>query len=131
MAGIGLPRKIALVEYRAVRYLLGSMNALHKYFGSRRFKFGVFVVVGLYLASYLLLSLSGHYQDNGTSVEKLGIYCWIISDRDEWQAKSVIVTTWPHSHSLFANPQGYFFLPAVFLDRLLIHRTQFVNYDAA
>jgi hypothetical protein len=89
----------------------------------------MFVFGCLYLASYLFLSFQGHYEDNGTSVEKTGIYCWTISDRDEWQPKLLIVATWPHSHSLFANPSGYFFLPAIYLDRLLIHPTRFVNYE--
>jgi len=110
---------------------LGGMKVLRKFVGSRRFRFGIFVFGVLYLASYLLLSHYGHYQNNCGGVEELGIYCWTIADRDEWQPKWVIVAIWPHSHSLFANALGYFFLPAVYLDRLTIHPTRFVNYEAA
>ena len=105
------------------------MKALRKIVRSRRFRGGIFVFGSLYFASYVFLSFHGHYEDNGTSVEKTGIYCWTMSDRDEWQPKSVIVVTWPHSHSLFANPLGYLFLPVVYLDRLLIHQTRFHNYE--
>jgi hypothetical protein len=107
------------------------MSAFRKCLASRRFKFGVIIFVGLYFAGYLWLSLDGHYQRNVVSLKQLGLTSPFLglSDRDEWQAKSLIVTTWPHSHlSVFANPLGYFFLPAVHLDRLVIHRTQFYDF---
>ena len=106
------------------------MRALRNLIRSRRFRLEVFVFGGLYFASYLFLSFFGRYQVNSTSVEQIGRYCWPISDRDEWQPKLVVVVTWPYSQSLFANPLGYFFLPAVYLDRLLVHPTRFVSFDA-
>jgi hypothetical protein len=107
------------------------MKDLRHLIRSRRFRLGVFVFGSLYLASYLFLSFFGRYQNNSTSFDQIGRgWCWPISDRDEWQPKLVIVVTWPYSQSLFANPLGYFFLPAVYLDRLLVHPTRFVSFDA-
>ena len=90
--------------------------------------FVLFLIV--YVGSYTTLSLQGSYADNVGSLAKIGIYIASISDRDEWQPKSVTVTGFPDSaFSVFANPVGYLFMPLVYIDRLTVHPTKKINVD--
>ena len=72
-----------------------------------------------------MLTLQGSYADNVGSLAKIGIRIASISDRDEWQPKSVIVASFPDSvFSVLANPPGYFYMPLVYIDRLTVHPTK-------
>jgi len=107
------------------------MRALFKWLvGSRRVRFSFLIFIAVYIGIYAVLSSGGHYVDNVTSEEKIGIFCLCASDRDEWQPKAVIVTGDSDSHfSLFANPSGYFFMPLVYVDRLWIHHTKSIKLE--
>jgi hypothetical protein len=102
------------------------MNALRKRLGGQKIKFWICIVLGVYFGSYLMLSLFGRYQDNMASLEKIHMGCLCISDRDEWQPKSIIVTSFPgNQSSLLASPLGYLYLPIVFFDRVSFHPTHY------
>jgi hypothetical protein len=90
-----------------------------------------------YIAVYALLSSDGNYEDNLSSLKKLGCLNNIatlsmVADREEWQPKSVIVTSFPDGfHDPFlipihANLPGYCFMPLVCVDRIFIHKTKII-----
>ena len=106
--------------------------------GSRKGRFVFLLCLAAYIAVYALLSSDGHYENNLSSLEKFGCLRNIAmtlsmdADRDEWQPKSVIVTSFPkgfrdpfliHMH---ANLPGYCFMPLVCVDRMFIHKTKII-----
>jgi hypothetical protein len=90
-------------------------------------------IVSLYAAVYLGLSFCGSYQDNISSLAKLGLVIRGMPDQLEWQPALLIVTRFPGPGSaLRANAAGYVFLPVVLLDQHLIHKNQPVEwYESA
>ncbi|SRR5258706_7409717 len=87
------------------------------------------LILGAYAAVYAVLSLLGHYQDNISSLNKLGIIIKGMSDREEWQPMFIIVTRFPGQGSrLRANAPGYLFIPLVLLDQHLCHPTKPIDY---
>src|SRR5882762_1893935 len=93
-------------------------------FQARGMKPGL-LIVGAYVAVYVLLSLLGHYQDNISSLNKLGIIIKGMSDREEWQPMFIIVSRFPGQGSPSrANVAGYLFTPLVLLDQHFCHKTQ-------
>jgi hypothetical protein len=112
-------------------WTLGVMKTfLKRLAGSRKVKYGFLLFLILYVGSYTVLSLHGNYEHNVGSLAKIGICIASMSDRYEWQPRLIIVTGFPDSYfSVFANPSGYFFMPLVYVDRLLIHRTKYIDYE--
>jgi len=96
---------------------------------SRKTKSAFWILAG-YIGSYSVLSVCGQYQDNVSSLNKLGIYCKCVSDLNEWQPAFIMVTHHPGAPGQFrkmsANIPGYCFLPLVLFDQNYIHPTKHI-----
>jgi hypothetical protein len=86
------------------------------------------LIITAYVTLYATLSLCGQYKDNMASLQKLGIWCKCISDREEWQPAFLTVTQFPRNAlgregRISASLTGYCFLPLVLIDRHYLHPT--------
>lgn len=85
--------------------------------------FALFVT--LYLASYAMLSIGGKYEDNYSTLGRLGTHCLCISDENQWQPSWLILvrTTDGGVQTYYANAMAYAFLPLLKLDQAHWHPT--------
>ena len=99
-------------------------------FRTKRAKAGL-LVTGVYVGTYVALSLVGQYWGNVESLDRIGIHTRGISDVEEWQPAFVTVTHFPappgRTHRMTANTLGYGFLPLVVLDQQYCHVTKPIN----
>lgn len=88
--------------------------------------FASFLVV-TYFVVYIALTSFGTYEDNLTTLSKLGKGCLCISDLELWQPRYIVHTR--YNGRKYSNALGSIYLPLIFLDHKYWHREKDFNLD--
>jgi hypothetical protein len=85
-----------------------------------------FLVV-TYFVVYIVLTSFGAYEDNITTLAKIGKGCLCVSDLEFWQPRYILHTR--YNGRRYSNTLGSIYLPLIFLDHKYWHKEKVFNLD--
>ena len=99
--------------------------SLKSFFSVRSAKWLILILLSGYIGTYEVFSAQGHYEPNMSWGGLSDVY-------EFWQPKAVVIHRRPgigyddsgHRVYFYGNKAGYFFMPLVVLDRVLVHRNR-------